>query len=49
MPDIAIADELEKIRSDIDLKFVSYGTGAKTFAAGGGDIVLHVAGPKGSV
>ncbi|MDE3178182.1 MAG: hypothetical protein KGM47_00870 [Acidobacteriota bacterium] len=33
MPDMAIADELQKIRSDIDLKFVSYGTGPRTLAA----------------
>ncbi|MGH9397772.1 MAG: hypothetical protein ACRD18_13090 [Terriglobia bacterium] len=28
---MAIADELAKLRGDIDLKFVSYGTGAMTF------------------
>lgn len=29
---MAIADELGKIRADLDLRFASYGTGAKTFA-----------------
>jgi UDP-N-acetylglucosamine:LPS N-acetylglucosamine transferase len=31
VPDMAIADELAKLRNDIDLRFVSYGTGAATF------------------
>lgn len=33
IPDMAIADELEKLRNNVDLRFVSYGTGAKTFAS----------------
>lgn len=39
MPDMAIADELAKLRNDIDLKFVSYGTGAKTFVAHGRPVI----------
>lgn len=39
IPDMAIADELAKLRSDIDIKFVSYGTGAKTFVAHGKTVI----------
>ena len=35
IPDIAIVRELEQLRPDIQVRFVSYGTGALTFAAHG--------------
>ena len=35
IPDIAIVRELEQLRPDIQVRFVSYGTGAVTFAAHG--------------
>ena len=35
IPDIAIVRELEQLRPDIQVRFVSYGTGARTFAAHG--------------
>ena len=35
IPDIAIVEELEKLRPDVEVRFVSYGTGALTFAAHG--------------
>lgn len=33
IPDMAIADDLARLRGDFDLRFVSYGTGALTLAA----------------
>lgn len=39
IPDMAIADELAKLCSDIDLKFVSYGAGAQTLAAHGRRVI----------
>ena len=35
IPDIAIVRELDQLRPDIEVRFVSYGTGALTFAAHG--------------
>lgn len=35
IPDIAIVRELEQLRPDVQVRFVSYGTGAVTFAAHG--------------
>ncbi len=35
IPDIAIVRELQALRPDVEVQFVSYGTGAQTFAAHG--------------
>ncbi len=39
IPDMAIVDELFKLQDDIDLRFVSYGTGARTFAQHGRPLI----------
>lgn len=39
IPDIAIAQELKKLRHDVDIRFASYATGARTFIESGCDVI----------
>ena len=39
IPDIAIVEELQKLRDDVDLRFVSYATGAATLSERGYDVI----------
>ena len=39
IPDMAIVEELRRLRDDVDLRFVSYATGAATLTEGGYDVI----------